>query len=295
MTIHASGYGAVWGRVKEGCRGLSRVKDPLGAAIEGRLTDILQALRKCIAVKEVEGEDELLIRLRRFESMVRGDLESLRAARETKKRLREAEGEFKRLSAEVKEYEARAYEACGRYFTRREEYVRAKKRILEAAEKRLEEIRRDFLEKAAQVAEGYELIYSGNRATPEDIFEELLKGNHGRVDLRGAAGEEALAKREVLDYLIKHSRSRLAPVLRKREERVLEVEALYPDLRGLERACIEAENLREQAMKPLEDLRREIVNMRKSLVYTHTSDEKVQELRDKYLREIESIERMQQR
>jgi chromosome segregation ATPase len=293
MTTHASDYGAVWGRVKERCRGLSRIRDPLGRAMEARLAELLEALQECIAIKEEEKREELLSRLRKFESTVRADLESLRATREMRSRLREAEREFQRLSAELRTYEARAYEACGRYFERREEYVRAKKKVLEAAERRLEEIRGDFLEKARQAAEGYEIVYSGIPATPEDIFEELLKGNHGKVDLRGAPGEEALAKREVLDYLVRESWSRLGPVLRDKEEGVKEVEALYPDLKGLERACVEAESLREQAMKPLEDLRREIVNMRKSLAHTHTSDEKVRELRDKYLREIDDIEGIQ--
>lgn len=298
MTTHASDFPDEWGRVKKGCKGLSRFTNVISNRFEDRLRGILENLEKFITIKEAEeGQGNVQALLRSFAATVRADIEGVKAARRLMKRLKEAENEFKRLRSELKDYEARAYEACGRYFERRQEYVRARERILERAQASLEEIKGDFLERAEQIAEGYDIVYSGASLHPEDLFEELVNEGMGRVEIRlkerthpGVSEEEVLAKREVLDYLIRETRTRLLPVIRYREEGVREVEALFPELRSLEKECTEAEMLREQAMKPLEELRKEIVDIRRSGAFAYTTDEKLLEIRASYQRKIEEIE-----
>ncbi len=299
MTASASDFNDEWGRVKKKCKGLSRFSSALSRRFEDRLREILRNLEKCIIIKErEEGQEEVISRLRTFAAVIRGDIEGIKAARRLTKRMEEAEKEFQRLRAELREYEAKAYDACGKYFERRQEYVRAREKTMERLQRSLDDLRKGFLEKAEEIAEGYEVVYSGMPTTPEDLFEELMKGEEGKLELKpkrillGVSGEEALAKREVLDYLIKETRSRLTPVLREKEDSVRETEAMFPELRALEKECAEAEKLREEAMRPLEELRREIVNIRRSGAFAYTAKEKPQEIFDSYRERIEEIDNL---
>lgn len=299
MTASASDFNDDWGRVKKRWRGLSRFSSALSKRFEERLREILRNLEKCIIIKEgEEGQEEAVSLLRTLAAVIRGDIEGIKAARRLVKRMEEAEKEFQRLSAELREYEAKAYDACGKYFERRQEYVRAREKTVEWLQKSLDDLRKDFMEKAEKIAEGYEIVYSGMPTTPEDLFEELVKGEAGKVELKpkrillGVSGEEALAKREVLDYLVKETRSRLTPMLREKEDSIRETEAMFPELRALEKECAEAEKLREEAMRPLEELRMEIVNIRRSGAFAYTEKEKLREILESYREKIEEIDNL---
>jgi superfamily II RNA helicase len=297
MTCPATDFAGKWGRVKRGCKGLSRCTTALSKRFEDRLTGILGDLEACLEEAEEKNRKKVLPSLRAFIAMVRADLENTKAARRLSKHLKEAEKEFQRLRSELRDYDARAYEACSRYFERRQEYVRAREKTRERVRRYLEEIKKDFLERAEEVAKGYEIIYSEASTPPESLFESLVEGEEGRIELLplkrellGGSREETLARRAVMDYLIKETREKLLPVLRDRDEGLREVEALFPELRALEKSCREAEELRERAMEPLEELRREIINIRKTGVYTYSTEEKLKELRNSYEKKIGEVE-----
>lgn len=299
MTLSVEDLPESWGRVKEECEDLIKHNTALGGEFENRLKNILSNIESTLA--ELEGGDygDIQTSLRSFAIMVRNDIENVRSATRLVKRLKEAEEEFQRLRSRLKEYETRAYEACGMYFERRQEYVRALEKAEERSRRMVREIKKDFIERAKDVVRGYELLYSGMPCTPEELFQELVKGVRGTVELRplkkgllgGSNEEEVLAKREVMDYLINETREKLVPVLKIREESLRDLEAMFPDLQGLERACRRAEELREKAMEPLEKLRKEIVEIRRKGVQFYSAKEKVEEILGRYLKNIEEVEK----
>lgn len=292
-----------WERIKADCRELSKFSSGLDKGIEEKLAGISASLESCIRKSGNHGASLL----REFQAEVSLDLENIKTLKKLMKRLSSAEQEFQRLREKLKEYEARAYEACGKYFERQQEYVRALTKAREAAKQGVEKIRAEFTEKAGEAASGYSLLLSGTPCSVGELFEELLQRaskaelktklelelvpKAGRFFPAPGGREEAMAKKEVLDYLVKEAGEKIAPVLREEQRSVEQVKALFHDLPGLEKACREAEKLREQASQPLEALRREMVEIRRNRAYAYSTREKIRELREKYLDKIKKWER----
>jgi chromosome segregation ATPase len=288
-----------WERVKADCRELSRFSSGLDKGIEEKLAEISTSLESCIKEAEEKSTSRVLPLIKGFNAEVRLDLENIRTLKKLMERLSSAEEEFKRLREKLKEYEARAYEACREYFERQQEYVRALTRTRETTKQAIGKIKTEFLERVKEATSGYSILVSGMPCSAGELFEELLRGNLGAIELVpktrkffAALGgeEEAIAKREVVDYLVKEAEKKIAPVLREEQRSIERIEALFPDLRGLEKACKEAEELREQASQPLEGLRKEMVEIRRNRAYAYSTEEKIQELRRKYLDKIKKIE-----
>jgi hypothetical protein len=68
------------------------------------------------------------------------------------------------------------------------------------------------------------------------------------------------------------------------------VNRAFLDLKALEVACKDAEEQRVKAEKDMEDLRVEILGIRMSKAFAYSKKEKLQELKEGYLRRIEGIE-----
>lgn len=290
------------GKVKTGCEKLSKFNSGLDKGIGRSLEKVLEGLEACLAEAEKKGYEGILPLIKDFIAEVQLDLENLMSLKGLMERLSGAEEEFQRLHATQREYEVKATEACREYFERRQEYVRAQAKVRYSTRRDIEKIRTEFLESAAATTRGYRILISGSPGRVEDLFDMIMSNNYRKIKLipkteskkffgvLRAHEEDVLAKKEVLDYLTQEAARKISPILVREQREKARIESSFPDLKALEEACKKADELREQASRPLEDLRREIIEMRKSRVYAYSTKEKIRELREKYFSKIREIE-----
>lgn len=289
-----------WKKLKTRVRGLTR--RPLEPeALEKSLGEIKAHLDACIRSGK-KNLQEATPALKDFRDAVQRDLDNVRTLAIQVERLKKLEDEFRSRSRRFRELEAKTSEACGKYFDRQQEYVRALRKAEGRADQELSSLREEFLEKAGSITQGYELRVDGEEYGPGKLYEGLMMQNLGRVYLApksrskaflGILGEKedkSKAKEEVLRYLIDETARKMAPMLRDKQESRERVNRAFLDLKALEVACKDAEEQRVKAEKGMEDMRVEILGIRMSKAFAYSKKEKLQELKEGYLRRIEEIE-----
>lgn len=282
------------------CVGISNYYSGFDEGLKAALSDILSGIQGLEAEAEKSNlAEDVLKSIRDFKSAVENDLEELRNFKRLNKRFRDVTEELEGVERKFRALESRTSIACSKYFERRQEYAQASQRIKNASQSDIEKLRKKFLDRAASIAEGYELLLSGESITAEKLFDALLENPatvnetdllaeprpRGFFDFFKRKDEEPAreAKLAVLRHVSQELIDKILPIKEAEAQELAKLQAEFADLRGLEAACKEAEAQRAELEKQREELRSRLVRIKKEAAFAYSEHEKLLGIKEKYL------------
>lgn len=279
-----------WYSISKLCQGLKRYKsskdegfvgsqDSIISAIEGferLIEDVYQSIVSTYPShpKKLESEkDEILQEASSFKDKVREDQARITAIKEKdKKAIKE---KLEKLQQQYEDLERLTSERCAKYFERKREYTITREKIEEEVGMRVKDIRGAFVNRTADVVEGYDITLGERSIFTEELFDTLIDGRANVEDIRirtlegggilgkisGSAQKHESAKESVLKYEAQEIIQKAIPLKKKERELIENLDHKFIDLRGLEEDCKAAEEKREKTVEVRDNLRAELENL----------------------------------
>jgi len=292
------------------CVGISNYNSGFDEGLKAALSDILSEIQSLEAEAEKSNlAEDVLKSIKNFKSAVENDLEELRSFKRLNKQFRDATEELEGIEIKFRVLESRTSVMCSKYFERRQEYTKVSQRIKNASSMEIEKLRKKFLDKAASIVQGYELLLSGEGIAVEKLFDALLE-NPARVNetdlfaeprprrfleiFSRRKDEEAArgAKLAVLRHVSQEFIDRILPIKGAESQELAELEAEFADLKGLEAACKEAEAQRAELETQREELRSKLVKIKKEDAFAYSGHEKLLGIKEKYLGAVNELTKL---
>lgn len=282
------------------CVGISNYNSGFDEGLKAALSDILSEIHSLEAEAEKSNlAEDVLKSIKDFKSTVENDLEGLRNFKRLNKQFRDATEELEGIERKFRTLESRTSIACSKYFERRQEYAQASQRIKNASNAEIEKLGKKFLDRATSIAEGYELLLSGESIAVENLFDALLE-NPAIIDetdlfagprprgffeffKRKDEGSAREAKLAVLKHVSQELIDKILPIKGAESQELAKLQAQFADLKSLEVACKEAEAQRAELEKQREELRSRLVRIKKEDAFAYSEHEKLLGIKEKYL------------
>lgn len=276
-----------WYSISKLCQGLKRYKstkdegfvgslDSIISAIEGferLLGDVYQSIVDTFPShpKKLESEkDEILSEAASFKERVKEDQSGITSKKGKDKKGLKAD--LKKLRQQHEDLERLTSERCAKYFERKREYTIAREKIEGEVEKRIKAIREAFVDRTADVVEGYDIVLGERSIFTEELFDSLIGGKANIDDIHirtlerggilgkisGSIQKHESAKESVLKYEAQEIIQRALPLKEKEAELIEKLDHKFIDLRGLEDDCKKAEEKREKIVDTRNNLRMEL-------------------------------------
>ncbi len=291
------------------CVGISNYDSGFDEGLKAALSDILSGIQGLEAEAEKSNlAEDVLKSIRDFKSAVENDLEELRNFKRLNKQFRDATEELEGIERKFRALESRTSVACSKYFERRQEYAQASQRIKNASNAEIEKLRKKFLDRAASIAEGYELLLSGESIVAEKLFDALLENPaiinetdllaeprpRGFFDFFKRKDENSAreAKLAVLKHVSQELIDKILPIKEAESQELAKLQAQFADLKGLEVACKEAEAQRAELGKQREELRSRLVKIKKEDAFAYSEHEKLLNIKEKYLSIVNKLTKL---
>ncbi|MFH1773764.1 MAG: hypothetical protein ABH874_02255 [Methanobacteriota archaeon] len=289
------------------CTGISNYNSGFDEGLKVALSDILSEIQRLEAEAEKSNlAEDVPKSIKDFKSAVENDLEELRNFKRLNKQFKDATEELESIERKFRVLESRTSAACSKYFERRQEYTLASQGIKDASKREIEKLGKKFLDKAASIVQGYELLLSGESITVEELFDAILE-NPARVNetdlfaeprprrffeiFSRRKDEEAArgAKLAVLRHVSQELTDKILPIKEMESQELAELEAEFADLKSLEAACREVEAQRAELEKQREELRSKLIKIKKEDAFAYSGREKLLGIKEKYLDAVNEL------
>lgn len=279
-----------WYSISKLCQGLKRYKSSKDEGFVGSLDSIISAVEGFEKLasevyqsiidtfpshpKKLESEkDEILQEVSSFKDHINSDQKRITAIKETEKKA--VKGKLGKLQQQYEDLERLTSERCAKYFERKREYTIALEKIEEEVGKRVEDLSGAFVNRTADVVDGYDITLDGRSIFTQELFDILIEGRANIDDIRiktlegrgilgklsGSAQKQTSAKESVLKYEAQEMIQRVLPLKKKEAELIERLDHKFIDLKGLEEDCRAAEEKREKAVDVRDNLRAELENL----------------------------------
>ncbi len=277
----------VWYSISKLCQGLKRYKSTKDEGFEGSLDSLISAIESFEKLqsdvyasivntfpshpKKLESEkDEILEAVANFNERVRNDQKRVTSLKEKDKK--KIKAKLKNLQDQYDDLERLTSERCAKYFERKREHTIAREKIEGEVGKRVKAIREAFVDRTADVVDGYDIIVNNRSIFTEELFDALIDGKTGVNDIRirtlgkgglldkisGSASKHESAKESVLKYEAQEITQKALPLKKKEAELIEKLDHKFNDLHGLEEDCRRAEEKREKTVDVRDNLRSEL-------------------------------------
>jgi hypothetical protein len=276
-----------WYSISKLCQGLKRYKSQKDEGFVGSIDSIISAVEgfekliedvyKSITTafpshpKKLEREkDEILQEVAGFKSVLREDQGTITKVKEIDKG--QVKEKLKKLQQQYEDLERLSSERCNKYFERKREYTIAREKIEEEVGKRVTTIREAFVDRVADVVEGYDIVLEGRSTFTEELFDALIE-DRAKTDsiqirtlerggllgkISGSVQKHESAKESVLKYEAHEIIQRALPLKKKEAELIEKLDHKFIDLKGLEEDCRRAEEKREKVVDTRNNMRMEL-------------------------------------
>jgi hypothetical protein len=246
------------------------------SGIEGfeRLTeDVYQSIISTFSSRpeKIESEkNEILGEAARLKDLVMVDKERITSLKEKDEAVVKAK--LEKLQQQYEDLERLTSERCNKYFERKREYKVAREKIEGEVGKRVRAIRSAFVEKTADVVEGYDITLNERTVFIEELFDALIHGKADIADIqirtqekggllgkiKSPASKHEMAKESVLKYQAQEILQTALPLKKKEAELIEKLDHKFFDMRGLEEDCRKAEEKREKIVETRDKMRMEL-------------------------------------
>jgi hypothetical protein len=253
--------------------------DSILSAVEGfeKLTaDVYQSIIDTFPShpKKLESEkDEILREVSSFKDRINRDQKQITAIKEKDKKA--IKGKLEKLQQQYEDIERLTSERCAKYFERKREYTIARDKIEDEVGKRVKDLSGAFVNRTADVVEGYDITLDGRSIFTQELFDILIEGRANIDDIRiktlegggiigklsGSAQKQTSAKETVLKYEAQEMIQRALPLREKEAELIERLDHKFNDLKGLEEDCRSAEEKRGKIVEVRDNLRAELENL----------------------------------
>lgn len=231
--------------------------------------------------------------------LIKDDKELLEGSKDLGNKIKELNRKVGEAEEDLKKAERESRDVCKRYFDLKNEYTVKRQKIDETINKELGRVRDKFVQMTSPIVESKDIMFGTRVVSLEELFEILVDkpSNAEKVVLFGkgkglfAKKEEDPAKTSVLRYVTKELMESAEPVRREKEDLVSRLESEFREMYLLEKECEEKERVRKRFEKPVEDLKLEINNLKKSEVFKFSEYDGILELREAYLSKIHEGEK----
>lgn len=292
------------------CVGISNYDSGFDESLKAALSDILSEIQSLEAEAETSNlGGDVLKSINDFKSAVENDLEGLRSFRRLNKQLKDTMEELENAERKFRALEGRTSTACSKYFERRQEYAQASQRIRNAFNMEIEKLRKKFLDKAASIVEGYELLLSGENVTVKNLFDALLEAPariseadllaeprpRGFFEFFSRRKDEEVAREAkvaVLKHVSQELVDKILPIREMESQELAELRAEFADLKSLEVACKETEAQRAELEKQREELRSKLLKIKKEDAFAYSGHEKLLDIKEKYLSIVNELTKL---
>jgi chromosome segregation ATPase len=307
----------IWYGIARKIEELSRYKSGFDDEFKNALKDILKSLQKCRhkletvnpSIKhnlpsmssEIDKRTTAVITaIDEFSRAVEKDVENVINLRKLKKRANDIEETIERMEIRFRDVESKTSDFCTRYFERKKEYKREHGIIDEKINAKIDRVRKNFYEKIKPIVEEYDIVFGAQEIEINQLFSTILQ-NPAFVEGVSLVPKEVKmgffdsifkktedmdkgAKETVLRYVSKEIASDAKPIEALKMQALVKLDSKFADLKGLERACSDAEKRRSEIMAPRQDLLNELSNIRKSDAFSYEDYDKVFSIREAYLK-----------
>ncbi len=292
------------------CVGISNYNSGFDEGLKVALSDILSEIQSLEAEAEKSSlAGDILKSIKDFKRTVENDLEGLRSFKRLNKQFKDTMEELENMERQFRILESRTSVACSKYFERRQEYAQASQRVKNASKMEIEKLRKKFLDKAASIVEGYELLLSGEGIAVEKLFDALLE-NPARIDetdllaeprpkgffefFSRRKDEEAArgAKVAVLKHVSQEFVNKILPIKETESQELAGLQAEFADLKSLEVACKEVEAQRAELEKQREEMRSKLLKIKKDEAFAYSGHEKLLSIKEKYLSIVNELTKL---
>lgn len=287
--------------VEQKCESITKYDTVFDDDLKEALKLIIAELKKCESeLSEGDGGS----RLKELRQLVSSDLERIIALKRLSKQLRDAYDELREAEIKFREAESKTSASCSEYVERRGEYIRARRKVEDAAKTGISEIKQRFLENASSILADYELKIAGQEITPGLLFEVLVespevldkavfvqKSMPSRILEAFSFGrDKKKAKRSVLEHAIREAIAGIAPIKQKEAEELRKLESRFSDLKELESRCKKAEEVRQRLDKSRKEAHLKIARLEKDPLFEYSKQDKLSSMKESYLRILKSLQ-----
>lgn len=307
----------IWYGIARKIEELSRYKSGFDDEFKNALKDILKDLEKCRHKLETVNPSikhnlpsrsseidkraaAAITAIKVFSRAVEKDVENVIDLRKLKKRAKDIEETIEKREIRFRDVESRTSDLCTRYFERKKEYKRERDIIDEKINAKIDRVRKTFYEKIKPIVEEYDIVFGAQEIEIDQLFSTILQSpafvegvSLVPKEVKRGFFESIFKKKEDLDkgaketvlrYVSKEIASDAKPIEALKMQALVKLDSKFADLKGLERACGDAEKRRAEIMTPRQDLLNELSNIRKSDVFTYEDSDKVFSIREAYLK-----------
>lgn len=232
--------------------------------------------------------------------MIKRDKELLTGSRDIGDKIKELNKKLADAEEKLREAERESREVCGKYFDLKSEYTRRRDKIEETINKELSKIKEKFISMTSPIAEGRELFLGKREVALDELFDILFEAPEdiekvvlfvARGGILGKKFEEDQAKTSVFRYVSKEILENAEPIRKEKEQLISKLESEFKEMHELEKECEEKEKTRKKAEKPVEELKNEIVKIKKSEAFKFAEYDGILEVREEYLAKIRESEK----
>jgi len=233
-------------------------------------------------------------------ALIKDDKELLEGSKELGNKIKELNRKLEEAEEELRGAEKESREVCRKYFDLKNEYTVKRQKIDEGINKELGRVRDKFIQMTSPIVESRDIMFGTRAVSLEELFEILVDkpSNAEKMVLFikkggifGKKAEEDPAKTSVLRYVSKEIMESAEPIRREKEDLISKLESEFKEMYLLEKECEEKERVRKRYEKPVESLKLEIGNLKKSEVFKFSEYDGILELREAYLNKIHEGEK----
>jgi chromosome segregation ATPase len=232
--------------------------------------------------------------------MVKKDHDVLENSKDLAKKLKGMKAEQGKAEKKLKDAESSSGEACRKYFDMKNEYAAELQGIDEKIKKRMEKIRDKFVEMTTPIVEGHDIALGSRNVNISELF-ELLAEKPDDVEkislvvkkggIFGKKAETDVAKTSVLKYVSGEILDGVPPIKKEKKKLIEKAKTEHAELPKLEKLCEETERQRKKLEKPVEDLRQQISDIKRSDVFKFVDYDGILETREQYIGKITEAEK----
>jgi len=231
-------------------------------------------------------------------ALVKDDKELLEGSKDIGGKIKNLNEKLSEAEEDLKNAERESRDVCKRYFDLKNEYTIKRQKIDETINKELSRVREKFVQMTSPIVESRDILVGTRPVSLEELFEVLVDkpSNVEKAVLFAKGGflgkkAEDPAKTSVLRYVSKEIMESAEPIRREKEDLVSRLESEFKEMHGLEKECEDKERVKKRYEKPVEDLKHEIGNLKKSEVFRFSEYDGILELREAYLNKIHEGEK----
>ncbi len=251
-------------------------------SLEDKLNSLILVFKKYSPElkDEVDGKIKpILSSIRELEEAFNDEIANHKRYREIQENISKIKKELEEIKKEHKEVEAKVGLICGKFFNRKNEYKIALDRIKSTLNSELGELKKNFIERVENIAEGCVVLKAGEEISHNELFSLIvkdtisidalhLKEKNPRRKFFGLfrTGDiEPKEKLVVLKYLCEEIAEKARIIKERHRAEAEEVRVAFADLDSLEKACSDIDNRRKEIESYMIELKEKLFNLEKEL------------------------------